>query len=173
MPYNQSAEFTRAMRGTDVPVDFYSATRKAPGDQADDTRIVPTDAPGHASETARHVVIDTGLDLVSAFARGDRPPPCDRDFTVDGTASPRISPDPGTPASGCPARPSFYGSARPAAARRAAAPMLDAGIVAAPVRSRERLVVRERARERGCKSGVRRVRVAVAPSARRGAAAAS
>ena len=165
VPYNQSAEFARAMRQTAVPVDFYSATRKAPGDQADDTQIVPTDAPGHGSEHARHIVIDTGLDLVSAFARGDRPPPCNRDFTVDGTASPRISPDPNTPASGCPARPSFYGSAGgggssaggSAGCTGAGAPSLT---LRATRSGRRGLLVRGRAR--GCAAALRRVRVAVA-----------
>ena len=166
VPYNQSAEFARAMRRTVVPVDFYSATRKAPGDQADDTRILPTDAPGHASEHARHVVIDTGLDLVSAFARGDRPPPCNRDFTVDGTASPQIAPDPNTPASGCPARPSFHGSPGGGGGSSAGggtgctgarAPSLS---LRATRSGRRGLLVRGRAR--GCAAALRRVRVAVA-----------
>ena len=163
VPYNQSVEFARAMRQTAVPVDFYSATRKAPGDQADDTQIVPTDAPGHGSEHARHIVIDTGLDLVSAFARGDRPPPCDRDFTVDGTASPRISPDPNTPASGCPARPSFYGSAGGGSSAGGSAGCTGAGAPSLTLRAtrsgRRGLLVRGRAR--GCAAALRRVRVAV------------
>ena len=164
VPYNQAVEFTRAMRATSVPVDFYSATRKAPGDQADDTRVLPTDAPGHASEWARHIVIDTGLDIVSAFARGDRPPPCDRDFTVDGTASPKISPDPGRPASGCPATPSFYGSGPAgggtgggAGCRDTLAPALSLRVI----RRGRNPVLRGRASDRGC-SALRRVRLAVA-----------
>ena len=164
VPYNQSVEFARAMRGTAVPTDFYSATRKAPGDQADDTRVVPTDAPGHASEHARHVVIDTGLDLVSGLARGDRPPPCNRDFTVDGTASPRISPDPGTPASGCPARPSFHGSPGGSSGAGGSAGCTGARAPSVSLRAtrsgRRGLVVRGRAR--GCAAAVRRVRVAIA-----------
>ena len=112
VPYNQSVEFARAMRQTAVPVDFYSATRKAPGDQADDTQVLPTDAPGHGSEHARHIVIDTGLDLVVRVRPRRPPPPCNRDFTVDGTASPGSRPIRTTGKRVPRAGPSFYGLGR-------------------------------------------------------------
>jgi uncharacterized membrane protein YgcG len=113
VPYDEAQQFLRAIRGQGVPTDMYTAVKKAPGDQEDDTRVpgAPADRPGHASEWAKHVVIDTGMDRLSALARRGEPPPCDRDFTVDGSASPPVSPDPSKPSGDCPAKPAFYGSA--------------------------------------------------------------
>jgi len=189
VPYNQAQEFVRAIRREGTPTDFYTATRKGPGDQPDDARLPggPADGPGHASEWARHVVIDTGMDRLSALARRDEPPPCNRDFTVDGTATPPASPDPSKPASGCPDKPAFAGS--PA---RAPAPASGGGggsggsgsgsgggggpaaacpDVARPPAltfiarrsARGRLAARGRATSRDCGAGggVKRVRIAV------------
>lgn len=183
VPYNQAVEFNRAMRQTDVPVDFYTATRKYPGDQADDTRLpgTPEDRPGHASEWAKHVVIDTGMDLIGAFSRGDRPPPCDRDFTVDGSASPAISPDPATPPAGCPAAPTFSGTSGsgggtaptppgPSAPKPTppANPVICASAIVSPTvsltarRSRRTLRITGRAAARDCPTPtLRRVRIAI------------
>ena len=177
VPYNQAQEFLRAMRNQGVPTDLYTARRKAPGDQEDDTRIPggPADGPGHASEWAKHIVIDTGMDRLSALARRGEPPPCNRDFEVDGTRTPASSPDPSKPASGCPAQPSFSGSAaRPGSTPAPVGLACEDGIrpsVSVRLRRRGggRLLVSGRTSDRDCtrESGtsVPRVSVAVARKA--------
>lgn len=192
VPYDEAEQFRRAIRGAGVPTDLYTAVRKAPGDQQDDTRLpgAPADLPGHASEWAKHIVIDTGMERLSALARRDAPPPCNRDFTVDGTASPRVSPDPATPAPGCPAKPAFYGTpggsgggggsggsgggagggngsgggGGGSACRDAVPPRVMN--IRAKRRGRRTLVIRGLAIDRGCstggRAGMRGVRVAIA-----------
>jgi acetyl esterase/lipase len=177
VPYNQAQEMARRLRQAGVPTDLYTAVRKAPGDQADDSRLAPTDVPGHASEWAKHVVIDTGLDRVSALATRAEPPPCNRDFQVDGTATPTTSPDPATPGAGCPAKPAFSGSAAGGSGGGAGGGTAPGGtpcpaVIQEPTLSdlkvrrtrRGGLTIRGRARAQDCApgGGLARVRVAVA-----------
>jgi hypothetical protein len=88
-------------------MDLYTVTKRAPGDTPDTTlggyASLMTGNAGHGSEwSMHHIVLDTGFDRITASLVRGEPPPCNRDFTVDGTAAPTTSPDPATQASGCP-----------------------------------------------------------------------
>jgi len=106
-PFNQAQELTRALRGAGMPTDLFTVTRRSPGDDEDTTVSSysgrRTDNAGHGPEwSENHIVIDTGFDRVAALVTRGDPAPCNRDFTVDGAASPTTSPDPAAPAPGCP-----------------------------------------------------------------------
>jgi len=119
---------------------------------------------GHAPEwSTHHIVLDTGFDRLSALAAGTQPPPCNRDFTVDGQSSPTTTPSPASPAAGCPAHPTFAGSgARPRPGGAQCGDFLAPKVTLHVRRARYRsLRLRGRARDLGC-AGLARVRVAVA-----------
>jgi hypothetical protein len=167
--YDQAQQLERALRGDGLRTDLYSVSRKAPGDTPDTTLDGDQTMAGHAPEwSTHHIVLDTGFDRLSALAAGAQPPPCNRDFAVDGRSSPTTTPDPASPASGCPAHPTFAGSGahpRPGGARCGdfLAPRLSVRVRRT---GRHRLRVRGRAKDLGC-AGLARVRVAVARRAGR------
>jgi acetyl esterase/lipase len=106
--YNAAQEVTNALRADGLPTDLYTVTKRAPGDTPDTTLAgyanLMTGNAGHGSEwSMHHIVLDTGFDRITASLVRGEPPPCNRNFTVDGTATPTTSPDPATRASGCPA----------------------------------------------------------------------
>jgi hypothetical protein len=106
--YDQAQQMERAMRGVGVPTDLYSVGRKATGDTPDTVLSGNQAMAGHAPEwSTHHIVLDTGFDALSALAAGSGPPPCNRDFATDGQIG--TTPDPGVPAPGCPAKPTFSG----------------------------------------------------------------
>lgn len=110
-PYSFSQEMTRVLRGQNVETDFFTvASRRADDDP--DTSL--SGGPGHGSEISqRHIVIDTGFDRLAAIVARSEPPPCDRDFIVEGRDD-TVSPNPAQPASGCPKGPMFAGATPPA-----------------------------------------------------------
>ena len=106
--YNAAQEATNALRADGLPTDLYTVTKRAPGDTPDTTLAgyasLMSGNAGHGSEwSMHHIVLDTGFDRITASLVRGEPPPCNRDFTVDGTATPTTSPDPASQASGCPA----------------------------------------------------------------------
>ncbi len=165
--FDQAQQMTRALRAEGLATDLYTVRRKAPGDTPDTTLTSPENA-GHAPEwSTHHIVLDTGFDRITALARRDEPPPCDRDFEVDGQTDPRISPDPSKPASNCPAKPSFAGttlSGGGGGGGGGGGSCVDRTPPTVTVRARHTrrtLTVFGTARDRGCRAGMRRVRVAV------------
>ena len=159
----RSSSGPHAPRGR-IPTDFYTATRKRPGDQADDTRVAPDRRPGpRVGVRARHMSSTRGSTASprSPAATARRPA-----IATSPSTGPRrrgSRPTRARPRAAARRAPASTGRRGPAAARRAAAPIARRPALSLrAVRSRGRLVVRGRARERGCKSGVRRVRVAVA-----------
>lgn len=121
--YPQAQELSTLLRNESVPTDFYTVGSRAPGDDPDTTLAgyggVETGQAGHGSEVSEHhVVIDQAFVRMAALIAGE-PPPCNRDFQVEGT--PRsVTPDPANSTSGC-----EQGTALNAAAHcRIAAPML-------------------------------------------------
>ncbi|GAC1316552.1 MAG: hypothetical protein NVSMB25_02470 [Thermoleophilaceae bacterium] len=104
--YNQAQEMTSNLRASGMPTDLYSVTRHAPGDLRTDTTLAqgaPGDTAGHEAEWSPHdIVLDTGFDLIPALLVRGEPPPCNRNFTVDGMANPQKTPDPSVRAPGCP-----------------------------------------------------------------------
>lgn len=165
--YDQAQQMEKAMRNANVPTDLYSVSRKADGDTPDTTLDGNQTMAGHAPEwSTHHISMDTGFDALSALAAESGPPPCNRDFSTDGQANPHTTPDPSTPASGCPAKPTFSGrAARPSDSAKAPsgcsdalAPTLSAK---ASTATKRRLALRGTAKDRGC-AGLSRVRIAVA-----------
>ena len=62
---------------------------------------VETGQAGHGTEVSEHhVVIDQAFIRMASLIAGD-PPPCNRDFQVEGAAA-SVVPDPAAVASGCP-----------------------------------------------------------------------
>ncbi|MGZ6642026.1 MAG: hypothetical protein ACXVFT_09340 [Solirubrobacteraceae bacterium] len=165
--YDQAQQMRNAMRAAGTPTDLYSVSRKADGDTPDSTLDGNQTMAGHAPEwSTHHISMDTGFDALSALAAETGPPPCNRDFSTDGQANPHTTPDPGTPAPGCPAKPTFSGrAARPSDSAKAPAGCSDALAPAlsakAITKTRHRLALRGTAKDRGC-AGLSRVRIAVA-----------
>jgi hypothetical protein len=165
--YDQAQQMEKAMRNAGVTTDLYSVSRKANGDTPDTTLDGDQTMAGHAPEwSTHHISMDTGFDALSALAAGSGPPPCNRDFMTDGQATPHTTPDPSTPAAGCPAKPTFSGrNARPSDSAKvpsgcsdALAPTLS---VRASTRTRRRLRLSGTAKDRGC-AGLSRVRLSIA-----------
>ena len=166
--YPQAQELARLLRGGGVPTDFYTVGSRAEGDDPDTTLAgyagAETGQAGHGSEVSEHhVVIDQGLDRVDALIAGE-PPPCGRDFAVEGT--PRgVSPDPAAPAAGCPAGTPLVPAATPAPSARCAirAPRLK------KLRARRRgrtVRVTGRVRPGACRRDGARLRVRVRAAGR-------
>ncbi len=104
VPYNQSVEMTRELRRSGVPADMYSVGRKGPGEAG--TTIgsyagLETGLAGHGWEGSQtNVVVQTGLDRLTAQLTRGEPAPCNRDFRVDDTPS-NVSPDPAAQSAAC------------------------------------------------------------------------
>lgn len=170
--YNQAQEQTSGLRGAGVPTDLYTVTRHAPGDDQNiDTTLAgaPGGSAGHEAEWSTHdIVLDTGFDRITALLIRGEPPPCNRNFTVDGMANPRISPDPATRVPGCPpgqrVAPTSSSGLGPIASPRSrcsSSPQLSASAD----RGRRRVVLHGRARAGRCRAAAARVtaiRVALA-----------
>lgn len=164
--YDQAQQMEKAMRGAGLATDLYSVSRKADGDTPDTTLSGNQANAGHAPEwSTHHISMDTGFDTLSGLAAETLPPPCNRDFATDGQATPHTTPDPATPAAGCPAKPTFSGrTARPSDSGKAPlgcsdalAPTLSAR---ASTRTRKSIALSGRAKDRGC-AGLSRVRISV------------
>ncbi len=103
--YPQAQELSQLLRDRGVPTDFYTVGSRAEGDDPDTTLGgyggADTGQAGHGSEVSEHhVVIDQAFIRAAALIAGE-PPPCDRDFQVEG--SPRsVEPDPATASATCP-----------------------------------------------------------------------
>jgi hypothetical protein len=173
VPYNQSEEMTRALRQAGVPTDLYSVGGRG-SDESDSTvggyAGVNSGNAGHGWEGSdAHVVIQTGLDRLTALLTRGEPAPCDRDFRVDDQPS-NVSPDPREAPEGCkpdPLPPAPHGGSGPGPGPGGGtvAPCRDT-LAPAPVavrvrRGGRRVTLTGRAADRGC-GRVARVLVAVA-----------
>ena len=104
--YPQAQELSELLRGRSIPTDFYTVGSRGPDDDPDTTLAgyagTQTGQAGHGSEVSEnHVVIDQGFFSALGLLAGD-PPPCDRDFQVEGSPAHTVTPDPGQASDACP-----------------------------------------------------------------------
>lgn len=163
VPYGQSLEMTRRLRGSGVPTDLYSVGRHGAGESGSTIggfASLETGMAGHGWEGSdTHVVIQSGLDRLSALiTRGD-PAPCNRDFRIDDNPQ-NISPSPRDAPPHCHPDP-----LPPAAMASGSTPCRDrsapARVAVRVARRGRRVTLSGRASDRGC-GRIAQVRVAIA-----------
>lgn len=168
--YNQAQEMTSDLRAGGLPTDLYTVTRHAPGDLRTDTTLsqsagTQSDFAGHEAEWSPHdIVLDTGFDRLTALLVRGEPPPCNRDFTVDGMSSPEITPDPAAAAPGCPAGGAVSPGGAPAGGTAPVGCSKPPTLAARANRRRHTLVIRGAARPSRCirTARLRDVRISLA-----------
>jgi hypothetical protein len=104
--YPQAQELSQLLREQGVPTDFYTVGSRGPDDDPDTTLAgyggVDTGQAGHGPEVSEnHVVIDEAFIRMQRLIEG-APPPCDRDFQVEGDPY-GVTPDPASATARCPA----------------------------------------------------------------------